>query len=62
MSTSCTTSSPIACARSRRAIERPSSLEQWVEHKRKPPENRTLARPASGDLANECSLSDDIKP
>ena len=38
------------------------ALEQWVEHKRKPPEDRTLARPARGDLANECSLSDDIKP
>ena len=58
MSTSCTTSSPIACARSRRATARPSSLlEQWVENKLKPPENRTLARPASGDLANECSLN-----
>lgn len=32
------------------------ALEEWVERNRKPPASRTLARPAAGDLANECAL------
>lgn len=34
------------------------ALEQWVESKgaRKPPASKTIARPVSGDVANECVL------
>ncbi|HYC43389.1 MAG TPA: tannase/feruloyl esterase family alpha/beta hydrolase [Noviherbaspirillum sp.] len=34
------------------------ALEHWVENKgnAKPPASKTIARPPSGDLANECSL------
>jgi hypothetical protein len=32
------------------------ALENWVERKQKPPDSRTIARPSTGDVANECAL------
>jgi dienelactone hydrolase len=33
-----------------------TALTGWVEHRTAPPPSRTVARPASGDLANTCAL------
>jgi hypothetical protein len=34
-----------------------TALESWVDDRVAPPSSRTLARPASGDLANDCTLT-----
>jgi hypothetical protein len=38
------------------------ALVAWVEHGTPPPADRTLGRPAGGDVVGSCSLDDGLRP